>query len=108
MYCPACGTSNDENSFRCVQCAVVLPRPEMSGDPQAASSIDRPLSRNEWIGYTLGFLFIPCVNVIVSSVLYYSWRAKQPTRANQINRLGWMVFGGQIVLQVVLSSVFGL
>ncbi len=25
MYCPRCGTFNDDNHFRCLQCGVVLP-----------------------------------------------------------------------------------
>ncbi len=24
MYCPTCGTRNDDNNFRCVQCSTVL------------------------------------------------------------------------------------
>jgi hypothetical protein len=39
--------------------------------------------------------------------LYYVWRREQPTRANQINRLGFIVFGAQILLSRLLASLQG-
>ncbi|PJB36906.1 MAG: hypothetical protein CO108_22270 [Deltaproteobacteria bacterium CG_4_9_14_3_um_filter_63_12] len=101
MYCQACGTPNDDNNFKCIQCGGVLPRAELAG-PQPGQTVDTPLSKNEYLIYTIAFLFIPCVNVLVSSILYYIWRAKQPNRANQMNRLGFMVFGAQLLLGILL------
>jgi len=73
-----------------------------SRGPQPGQTVDTPLSKNEYLIYTIAFLFIPCVNVLVSSILYYIWRAKQPNRANQMNRLGFMVFGAQLLLGILL------
>lgn len=56
------------------------------------------LSTLEWVLYTLGFLIIPFANVILSSVLYYVWRADKPRKANQINRLGFIIFGVNLLV----------
>jgi hypothetical protein len=55
--------------------------------------------------FTLLFLFIPCVNAIVSSILYYVWRAEQPRRANQINLLGFAVFGLNLLSLCLLGII---
>ncbi len=99
MYCANCHSPNAETPT-CVRCGVVLPTQAYG---YAAPTVDVPLSRNEYILFTLAFLFVPFVNVIVSSVLYYTWRAKQPTRANQINRLGFIVLGVQVAMQVAIA-----
>jgi len=59
---------------------------------------DRGLSGLEYFLFGAAFLFVPCVNVIVSSVLYYVWRGSQPKRASQINFLGFAIFGCHILI----------
>ena len=68
------------------------------------TTLDSPLSSNEYALYSLAFFFVPFVNVWVSSILYYIWRGDRPMRAKQINRLGFIVFGSQIVLYFVLVA----
>lgn len=54
------------------------------------------LSPKARLAFTGLFLVSPFLNVLVSSVLYYVWRGRQPVRARQINRLGWLIFAIQI------------
>lgn len=49
------------------------------------------------VGLGLLIIPIPAVNILVSSILYYVWRAETPTRARQINRIGFIVFGLQML-----------
>ncbi|TLN28716.1 hypothetical protein FDZ74_00080 [bacterium] len=72
--------------------------------PQVPPSKDTPLSSTEWALYSVVFFLIPFVNVWVSSILYYVWRGERPTRAKQINRLGFIIFGSQILLSCALSA----
>jgi hypothetical protein len=44
------------------------------------------------------FLFVPIVNVIVSSVLYYVWRRERPSKATQVNVLGFVLFGLHVLV----------
>jgi hypothetical protein len=70
----------------------------------ASAPLDSPLSSTEYALYAVAFFFVPFVNVWVSSILYYVWRREQPMRAKQINQLGFMVFGSQILLYFVLAG----
>jgi uncharacterized paraquat-inducible protein A len=67
---------------------------------------DGGLSRGEYLLFTLLFLSWPAVNVWVSSILYYVWRKSRPRRARQINTLGFLVFGVQVVAIVVFFIFF--
>jgi hypothetical protein len=101
--CPECNEEMEipaRNAGRyvtCVECGeeVRVPRRGVI-DP------DDNLSLTEHLMYGLLFLCVPGVNVGVSSILYYTWKADQPTRAKQINRLGFLTFGLHIVLGVGL------
>jgi hypothetical protein len=66
--------------------------------PRTDRPRDQGLSSNEWLLFSLLFLVIPAANVMVSSVLYYLWRSSQPRRANQINAIGFIVFGVHALL----------
>jgi hypothetical protein len=68
---------------------------------------DPGLSAREWLLFALVFLPVPAVNVVVSSVLYQVWKVDQPRRANQINRLGFLIFGLQVVVMVGLFVLVG-
>jgi hypothetical protein len=65
------------------------------------------LSGKEWLFFGLLFLVIPLACIFVSSILYYSWKNNQPKRANQINALGFIVFGVQLFLLVAYFLVVG-
>ncbi|MDX9724144.1 MAG: TM2 domain-containing protein [Myxococcota bacterium] len=46
MYCPACGTLNDDNNFRCIQCGNVLqgaaPQPGYAAPQQPGYGAQQP------------------------------------------------------------------
>jgi hypothetical protein len=54
-------------------------------------------SHNQCMLILLGFLMMPCACVLVSSILYYNWKYKKPEKAKQVNRLGFIAFGVQIL-----------
>jgi hypothetical protein len=100
--CPLCNEKmeiDDEMVGRkvpCIRCDELIEVPEPIREQPAAERFKTDkgngLSSTEFLLFGLLFFFIPFANVIVSSVLYYIWRADQPRRANQINMLGFAVF----------------
>jgi len=68
---------------------------------------DSPLTSNQYILFTLLFVFLPGACVLVSSLLYYLWRSERPRQAAQINQLGFIVFAANIVLYFGLKA-FGI
>jgi hypothetical protein len=101
--CPKCGEAMEIGTrmrgrqVRCVECDRLVTVPEEGGKS------DEGLSGQEWLLYGLLFLVIPAVNVLLSSILYYVWKGTQPRRANQINLLGFLIFGCHIGLGVLLA-----
>jgi hypothetical protein len=94
--CPRCGT----------QLSASRRKPRRTDDERDPFNqpTDDGLSAGAVIGYLLLFLPIPAVNVIVSSVLHYSWRTAYPKCAKQINTLGFIVFGIHIVVLAILIA----
>jgi hypothetical protein len=115
--CPECGEEMEikdrmaGKEVPCVNCDKMIEVPEESR-PRKRKKRRRPrpaedtLSTLEWVLFSIVFFLFPCVNVLVSSILYYVWRAEWPTRAYQINSLGWIIFGSQIVLRILVYMVF--
>ena len=88
---------------RCIACNKLIEVPEDDDDlPPLRAKRDDGLSGLEFMLYALFFLFVPCVNVIVSSVLYYVWRSDRPRKASQINMLGFAVFGIHVLVRVLI------
>ena len=99
--CPQCGEEMEVASrmrgqkVRCVECERTVTVPDDRPD-------DPGLSPQEWWLFGFLFILIPAANVLVSSILYYVWRKKQPRRANQINTLGFIIFGCHVVIFIAL------
>jgi hypothetical protein len=89
---------------RCVECdrLVRVPDDDYDDELPRRRPIDEGLSTQELLMYGLICLFIPGVNVLVTSVLYYAWAGSQPKRASQINMLGFAIFGLHLLIFVPL------
>jgi hypothetical protein len=108
--CPACGEPLEISDrmagrrVRCLGCDESIEVPDESLDRvrSVRSLRNQGLSGTEFFLFTLLFFFIPAANVWVSSILYYVWRRSRPRRANQINLLGFAVFGIHVLLVILL------
>jgi hypothetical protein len=60
--------------------------------PSLFGGDDDALSDQEWWMYGALFLFVPGAGAWISSILYYMWRERLPSKAAQINQLGWLIF----------------
>ena len=102
--CPQCGhpiTAAPQNETRQGTHSEALPQ---SFDPAPAQT--RPgLSLKGRIWFGLLFFIIPYACVLVSSTLYYAWRKEKPAQARQINILGFVVFGLQILFTLIMALV---
>ncbi len=38
MYCPKCGTQNDDNAFKCVKCGIIVQRTAMPVSPKKSNT----------------------------------------------------------------------
>ena len=106
--CPECGEPMEirdrmaGEQIRCVGCRAWIEVPRRR---RAARRLleDNGLTGGEWALFAVMFALIPVVNVVVSSVLYYVWRNTQPRRANQINLLGFLIFGFHILVGILIA-----
>jgi hypothetical protein len=107
--CPECDTPLEigdrmaGREIRCVECDAPIEVPGRRREP-----VDPGLSGGALAAFTALFLLIPCANVLVSSILYYVWRYSDPPKprsANQINLLGFAVFGFHVLLYVLLIVI---
>jgi hypothetical protein len=107
LVCPECGEEMEISQrmrgrrVECVECGTRFRVPERS----RRQADDAGLPTNEYWLFELLFLFIPGANLIVSSVLYYLWKRDYPRRANQINTLGFIIFGIHILLYILFAVV---
>jgi hypothetical protein len=111
--CPECGAPMEfKNSMagrkvHCARCEGIIEVPDedtkrpVGSSPRKDERPRRParppgedvLSGTEFLLYALVCLAVPGINVLVTSLLYYSWKSTQPKRASQINALGFLIFG---------------
>ncbi len=106
--CPECDEEMEIHPRRsgeyvqCVECGEDVQVPRQRRDVRKD---DPGLSTSEYLLFGLLFLCVPIANVVVSSILYYLWKATQPRRANQINTLGFLVFGFHVILMVLVIAL---
>jgi DNA-directed RNA polymerase subunit RPC12/RpoP len=121
--CPGCGEPMEfKNSMagrkiECPRCNQRLEVPDedttrFDAPPKTLAQVSAPasspqvaedqLSGAEFLGYFLVCLLIPAVNVILTSVLYYSWRSTRPKRAQAIKSMGFMIFGIHCLLGCII------
>jgi DNA-directed RNA polymerase subunit RPC12/RpoP len=106
--CPECGAFNevsDRKAGRRIRCRKCDERITVPDDRPRNRRDDTPkkprlrdaLSKEEYLLYGLLFFVSPGINVVVSSFLYFHWKSEFPTKAYQVNQLGWVVFGIQFL-----------
>jgi DNA-directed RNA polymerase subunit RPC12/RpoP len=111
LVCPECGEEMEISDrmrgrrVECIECGRRISVPDRPRRRRRREVDDEGLSSNEYLLYSLLFLFIPGANVIVSSVLYYMWKRDHPRRANQINTLGFIIFGFNILIAIIIVSI---
>ena len=111
FQCPACGEKMEigermaGSEVRCVGCDEWVDVPVRARRVRSAHLVedDDGLSGTNYALLGLAFFFIPIVNVIVSSVLYYAWRDTRPRAANQVNALGFLIFGAHVLLFIAFA-----
>jgi hypothetical protein len=112
--CPECGEKMEigermaGREVRCVGCDEWIDVPQHGARRvRSADLVDENdgLSGTQYALFGLLFAMIPMVNVVVSSVLYYVWRSTRPRAANQINLLGFLIFGVHILLGILLAAL---
>lgn len=107
--CPACAEPMEISDrmagkqVRCPYCAETVEVTELDRRKRRKRRKDPGpgLSPSEWLVYTLIFMFVPAVNVLASSILYYVWRNDKPRKATQINLLGFLVFGFHVFIYIM-------
>ena len=98
--CPYCrepmevSDKMEGRKVECVECGELVRVP-------LAVAPDEGLTAQEGVLFGVMFAVLPVACVLVSSILYYVWKAEQPRRANQINGLGFIIFFVHIVLAVL-------
>jgi DNA-directed RNA polymerase subunit RPC12/RpoP len=106
--CPECGALNEASDrkagrrVRCRKCDERIDVPDnrpkkRRRDPPPAPRLRDELTIQEYVIYGLMFLVSPGINVAVSTFFYFNWKETLPTKAYQINQLGWVVFGMQFL-----------
>jgi hypothetical protein len=107
--CPKCGEAMEVKDrmagqkVRCVECDRLVRVPEEEVDEPKPNKWNRGLTRNEWITYgVICAISPPLINAIVTWILYNLWEHRYPTRAKQINMLGFATFGIQTVIVITI------
>jgi hypothetical protein len=109
LVCPKCGEEMEVSDrmrgrrVECVECGGPVRVPDRIRRRRRREADDTGMSSGEYLLYTCMFLIIPAVNVIVSSVLYYVWKRDHPRKANQINGLGFIIFGVHILIAILIA-----
>lgn len=103
-FCRNCGTKLSANAYSCPQCG----EPTSLAFQQQKTVCDDDYLGGGWIaGIWLCALFIPfgwVIVIILSSILYWSWRRDFPRKASAINLHGWC----SIIVSIILSFWLGL
>jgi DNA-directed RNA polymerase subunit RPC12/RpoP len=119
--CPECGEKMEVSDrkagmeIECLECGEMVEVPgkvrkRKSGSGSMNSFVGKNrLTLQEYLLYGAVFVAVPMANVLISSLLYYMWREKEPTKAFQINQLGFVILGLQVLTiccACVLPAIF--
>ena len=100
-HCSFCGEEILVSAVKCKHCGEFL-----DGRPSSPAGVDE-LSGG-WIAIIWLSLIIPYIGgfiiIVLSSILYYSWKKNYPKKASSINKHAWLVFLLSILFWFVLAG----
>lgn len=92
--CPMCGEEILAVAAKCKHCGEFIdgrPRPARSGGPAGEDKL-----AGAWLAVIWLSVLVPYVGswviVVLSSIMYYSWKEEYPNKAKAINLHGWLAF----------------
>ena len=109
MYCPHCGTRNDDAAVYCSQCGQRLdgaytPPPQPDPAPQPPPDPAPPPgggARPPGDVGALGVVFF-CLP-LVGAIMYFVWRDEQPAKARRACTLALWGLGAGILLRMLMA-----
>ncbi len=119
MYCPKCGTENDDNAFRCVDCSEII---QVIGVSAEKPLVDDPAMRMLlpvgrsllaiFAGYAglFAVLFIPAPIALILGILAVIDLKKHPDKLGMGRAVFALIMGAVFSLLLalgILSAVFG-
>jgi hypothetical protein len=109
MFCPSCGTENDDNAYRCVKCGIVL--------QQAAGPSAPPQRVPNYLVQSILVTLFCCLPLGIAAIVYSAQvNAKLQAgdvagalhASKQARTFGWISFGVGLLIGVVyLLAVIG-
>lgn len=120
MYCPKCGTQNDDNAFRCVKCGEIIqpipiqPQPKVIDDDPAMRMI-LPIGRSGLAiaaGYAglFSVLCFPAPIALILGILAIIDIKRHPEKHGMGRAVFAVIMGGLfsiMPLLIILVSLFG-
>ena len=119
MYCPKCGTQNDDNAFKCVHCGVIIQQMPPQYAPQniendSALKMILPIGRSGLAiaaGYAglFAFLLFPAPIALILSILAIYDLKHHPGKLGMVRAVFGLIVGalGTIaLLALIVSGMF--
>ena len=104
MFCPKCGVDNDDNAYRCTQCATIIqtvaaPAPGVASGNDALLRALLPVGRSGYAiaaGYLglLSLLILPGPLAVCFSILAIRDLKKNPTKHGMGRAIFGLLMGG--------------
>jgi hypothetical protein len=115
MYCPQCGTQNEDNNFKCTNCGQVLhPEPKIvvdTGDNVIASIIPYK-NKSALIAYYLAvFSIIPCLGIILGIAAFIlglmglRYAKKHPEAKGKVHAWVGIIIGGFFAILYLFLTI---
>ena len=115
MFCPRCGTKNDDNNYQCTKCALVLrpaPGPPPAGGDASLGGLIPYKNTCALIGYYLGvFSLIPCLGVLLGipafilGIIGLRHANEHPEANGKVHAWVGIILGGLVIVAHVASVV---
>ena len=87
ITCPACGTSNDSDAPRCVQCGASLVQPKPEPAAPKAEAAPAPKARSRTLGVSIGVILLLAICAACIAFLVLSGRTEDTTA--QVQAVEW-------------------